>query len=174
MEVFKARMALLEDFKKNKIDLTTLSGETFRLLKEYNPELSQFLGKASDDVLYLKYLYFLCRLERRVNFEYRLIKAERSDPESFKRVCQYLFDEMSIIVQEIITRDKELTDIALGPGGIVLVLPKNSPVGRIYLSRSSFIESNTGRRPDKKITHPYLRALFSFLQTSNPTPTFTS
>lgn len=163
MEVFKLRLELMEKFKKGSIDLTTLSGETFRAIKE-----SRDLGSSSPSTIlekaYFDYLISLCKLERRVNFEYRLLKSNLSDQSSYQRVAAFHFSEMSKAVLDILKKSGEnsVNDLMIGPKGIVIIDIKNSPIGRVYFSRSAFIDSEIKERPNKLSDHPYLKALFSF------------
>lgn len=165
MEAFKVRMALMEEFKKGKIDLTTLSGETFRAIKEFRGNKSKEIPNPTDKP-YLDYLIALCKLERRVNFEYRLIKSELSEADTFTRVCSHYLSEMSKAVLDItskIENAKEVQEICLGPKGIVILQLENSPIGRVYISRTSYLDTKIKGRANKVMTHPYLKALFSFL-----------
>jgi len=165
MEIFSVRAKLMEDFKKNKIDITTLSGETLRVINDSRLNIQKFQATATLEELYLKYLYFLCRLERRINFEYRMIKSDMQDTDSFKRVCNSLFNDMGSAALAIMKRSPRVEDISMGPGGVIILLPEGSPVGRIYLPRHIFAEIRlSSLKPAKKIDHPYLRALFSFLK----------
>lgn len=165
MEAFKIRMSLMEEFRKGKIDLTTLSGETFRAIKDSKNDKSAPTMTPTDKH-YMDYLTALCKLERRVNFEYRLIKSDLSETETFNRVCSHHLSEMSKAVLEITSKIEDQSDvkeISLGPKGVVIISLASSPVGRLYMSRCAWLDANIDGSPNKVMGHPYLKALFSFL-----------
>ena len=170
MEVFKLRSNLLGEFKKGRINLTTLCGETYRAIKDYrsNKNGKESVPASELDKHYLDYLTALCRLERRVDAEFQLLKADLSESEQYIRVGSHHLEEMSKSVLEIIKKvknSKEIQDVAMGPKGTIIILFENSPIGRVYMSRSLYmdVKNKIGKRPTKRMEHPYLKALFSFL-----------
>lgn len=167
MDVFQTRLFYLDKFIKGHVQFETLSKETANALKNLKKEKNSPLLINRPARGYVDYLGALVNLERRVEVECHLLRMDLSYGDHFRRVCDKYFTMMSRNIAAIILEEgvEIVEEIYSGPNGSVILKLKGSPVGKVYIKRSDFIELGIPVENKRILKTKYLEIIFNFLQT---------